>query len=75
VGARGEDEQPSPVTGRDSRRIQGPVQRGQRLGRLPIADTALGERPVQVNEHVGIDDMLQRLAGHLLCPGYFADTV
>ena len=30
---------------------------------------------MQVNEHVGIGDMRQRLVGHLLGPGYVADTV
>ena len=75
VRAGAEHEQPRPVAGRDPGRIQGPVQRGQRLVGLPDEDAALRERPVQVNEHVGIGDMRQRLVGHLLGSGRVTNPV
>jgi hypothetical protein len=75
VRARGEHQQPRPVAGRDSRGLQGPVQRGQGFAEPAGPHPALGQRPVQVNEEIRVDGVSQCALGHLLGLGRVPDPV
>ena len=75
VRACREHQQPRAVPVGDSRRIQGTLQRGQRLRELADPHPALRQRPVQVDEQIGLDRMGQRPAGHLFGLRRVADPV
>ena len=75
VRARREHQQPGAVPGRDPRGGQGLIQRGQGLREPAGPHPALRQCPVQVNDEIGVDDVGQCAAGHLLGLGRVADPV
>ena len=66
VRPRGAHEQPGAVPGRDPGRRQRPVQRGQGLRGLAGQHAAQRQRPVQVDEEIGLEGVLERAVRYLL---------
>jgi len=59
----------------EARLGHGPVQPGEGFGAAAGHPTALGQRHVQVDEQIGVADLLQRAAGHPLGLGDVAHPV
>ncbi len=75
VGARGQHEQAAAVLGGDAGRVERLAQGGERLVGLVRQHPALGQRPVQVDQQVGIGGVAERPLGDPLRLGPVAGPV